>query len=271
MKKTIRGVSYHIETYGIGEGIPLVLLHGFTGSTENWHPLLEMFSLSHNKVILIDLIGHGLTESPSEFERYSMDESVKDLQAIFDELHLNKVILAGYSMGGRLALSYASKHPERIDKLVLESASPGLKSEAERMSRKENDRKLSQFIKEHGMESFIDFWENISLFASQKALPGDVQKKLRGQRLKNEEAGLANSLLGMGTGSQNSLWGSLDSLKIPILLVSGDMDEKFCGIAEEMKELLPYSTFIKIIGAGHAVHVEQPQIFGRIVNEFINT
>ncbi|MFY0762619.1 2-succinyl-6-hydroxy-2,4-cyclohexadiene-1-carboxylate synthase [Metabacillus dongyingensis] len=267
MMLTIRGVSYHIETNG--EGIPLVLLHGFTGSAENWHPFLDMFS--HYKVILIDLIGHGLTDSPSEFERYNMDESVKDLHVIFEELQLNKAILAGYSMGGRLALSYASKHPERIDKLVLESASPGLKSEDERMSRRENDRKLSQFIKEQGMESFIDFWENISLFASQKALPGNVQKNLRCQRLKNDEAGLANSLLGMGTGSQKSLWDSLDSLEIPVLLLSGELDEKFCGIAKEMKDLLPLSTFIKIIGAGHAVHVEQPQIFGRIVNEFINT
>ncbi|OHR73358.1 2-succinyl-6-hydroxy-2,4-cyclohexadiene-1-carboxylate synthase [Bacillus sp. HMSC76G11] len=267
MMLTIRGVSYHVETYG--EGTPLVLLHGFTGSAENWHPFLAMFS--QYKVILIDLIGHGQTNSPSEFERCSMEESVKDLHAIFAELHLKNFILAGYSMGGRLALTYAVLHPEQITKLILESASPGLKTEAERMNRRENDRKLSQFIKEQGMESFIDFWENISLFASQKALPEAVQKKQRDQRLKNDETGLANSLLGMGTGSQKSLWDSLDTLKIPVLLLCGERDEKFCLIAKEMKDLLPLSTFIKINGAGHAVHVEQPQIFGRIVNEFINS
>ncbi|MDR0137898.1 2-succinyl-6-hydroxy-2,4-cyclohexadiene-1-carboxylate synthase [Metabacillus idriensis] len=267
MMLTIRGVSYHVETYG--EGTPLVLLHGFTGSAENWHPFLGMFS--QYKVILIDLIGHGQTNSPSEFERYSMEESVKDLHAIFAELHLNTFILAGYSMGGRLALTYAVQHPEQIDKLILESASPGLKSEDERMNRRENDRNLSQFIREQGMNHFINFWENIPLFASQKALPEAVQNNQRIQRLKNDETGLANSLLGMGTGSQKSLWDSLDTLKIPVLLLSGERDEKFCGIAKEMKNLLPLSTFIKIIGAGHAVHVEQPQIFGRIVNEFINS
>lgn len=284
MGKVIRGVSYHIEIYGegvdLGERKPLVLLHGFTGSAESWHPFLETFS--GHKVILIDLIGHGKTagpgktagsgksESPESFERYSMEEAVQDLNAIFEELALDKVKLAGYSMGGRLALSYAIKHPDKIEKLILESASPGLRTEAERQSRKENDQKLADSILEQGIVSFTDFWENISLFASQKALPADRQAKLRNQRLKNNEAGLANSLLGMGTGSQPSWWDKLHTLKMPVLIVCGELDKKFCEIAKEMNELLPNPTLLKINSAGHAVHVEQPRIFGKIVSEFIN-
>lgn len=266
MMVKIRGVSYSVETYG--EGRPLVLLHGFTGSAETWHPLLNMFQSC--QVILIDLIGHGRTDSPADYRRYSMEETVLDLHALFKELELDKPVLAGYSMGGRAALSYAVRYPETVSKLILESCTPGLLSSEERKKRQQSDKELAEMISEKGIPHFVQHWEEIPLFASQKELPEAIQNRERSKRLKNNAAGLSNSLLGMGTGSQTPVWTGLSSLHIPVLLICGERDEKFCRLAEEMKGLLPLSTYIKMKDAGHAVHVEQPQIFGKIVNEFVN-
>lgn len=165
MMVKIRGISYSVETYG--EGRPLVLLHGFTGSAESWHSFLGIFHSC--KVILIDLIGHGRTDSPADYRRYSMEETVLDLHALFKELELDKPVLAGYSMGGRAALSYALRYPDTVSKLILESCTPGLLSSEERKKRRQSDKELAEMISEKGIPHFVQYWEEIPLFASQKS------------------------------------------------------------------------------------------------------
>ena len=98
---------------------------------------------------------------------------------------IDKADILGYSMGGRLALSFAVLYPEFVRKLILESTSPGLESETERKNRRSQDEKLGKFILEQGIEKFVDYWENIPLFATQKGLPQAVQSAIREQRLTN--------------------------------------------------------------------------------------
>lgn len=266
MKIDANGVFYHVEIVGSGE--PLVLLHGFTGSIDTWKMLQKQLAHSF-QLIMIDIIGHGNTESPHDFKRYSMKHSVKDMIAIFDQLKLDKVNLLGYSMGGRLALSIAILHPKRVKKLILESSSPGLKTEEERQNRRMSDDALATMIIDKGMEAFIHYWENIPLFASQKTLPQQVKEQIRLGRLKNSPLGLANSLRGMGTGSQPNWWNSLSLVDLPVLLICGKLDMKYCQIADEMNTLLPHSLVKKLEGCGHTIHVEQPKIFGNIVYDFL--
>lgn len=262
------GVHYHVETYGEGE--PVLLLHGFTGACDNWLPFLSVWCTSF-KLICIDIIGHGKTESPPESERYQMEKVVKDLFVILKELDVEKLNIVGYSMGGRLALSFAATYPEMVNALILESSSPGLKTESERETRILNDKNLASKILEDGITAFVDYWENIPLFVSQKRLPEEVRQAVREQRLNNNPVGLANSLLGMGTGQQPSLWEELQELNFPILLLCGEEDKKFCKIAEEMDKLLPNSKIMFAEKGGHAFHVEQPRFFGKIVLEYLLT
>jgi 2-succinyl-6-hydroxy-2,4-cyclohexadiene-1-carboxylate synthase len=119
---------------------------------------------------------------------------------------VKQAYLIGYSMGGRLALSVAMIHPERVSGLVLESSSPGLDSPEERKMRREQDSRLSRRILEEGIESFVDYWEGIPLFASQLSMDPSKRKKVREERLNNNPVGLRGSLIGMGTGSQPSWW-----------------------------------------------------------------
>ncbi|RBW71331.1 2-succinyl-6-hydroxy-2,4-cyclohexadiene-1-carboxylate synthase [Bacillus taeanensis] len=265
---TLNDVSYYVEIEG--EGPPLLLLHGFTGSLQTWAPFLPMLTKKH-KVITIDIIGHGLSQSPENAARYTMENVSADLLSLLNQLEIEKINIVGYSMGGRLALYFAHKYPERVNKLILESSSPGLETKEEQETRVKQDETLANFIKENGIKAFVEKWENIPLFNTQKALPDKVQDKLRKERLNNNIVGLANSLQGMGTGIQPSLWDKLSSLEIPILLVVGEKDEKFCVIAEKMKNLLQNAQIKKISQAGHAIHLESPQTFVTIIVDYLHT
>jgi len=266
MKISVNGLAYHVEVCGKGE--PLLLLHGFTGSSGTWLPFCEKWD-RHSMMICPDLPGHGNTEAPDDPERYSMENTIQDLCAILDKLGVERANVLGYSMGGRIALGFAAAHPGRVGKLVLESSSPGLETEEERISRRMKDSELANFIKEQGIEAFVDYWQNIPLFKSLQKMPEPTRKATRKQRLANHPVGLAHSLLGIGTGAQPSYWDSLHSLDVDVMLLVGDLDEKFRKIAEKMSQRLNSSSIKIINGAGHAIHVENPEKFGTIVSGFL--
>ncbi len=266
-KCMIRGLETHIEIWNDNSEHTLVALHGFTGSTATWHDLAQ--ALPNVRVIAIDLIGHGQTAIPEDIQRFSMEEQLQDLEELFCQLHLEKFTLLGYSMGGRIALSYAIAHPGHIQQLILESASPGLRTAEERKERCERDEVLAQKIMTNGLQSFVHAWENIPLFATQHRLPRSVRETIRAERLSQKEEGLAGSLRGIGTGVQPSNWESLAQVEIPVLLITGSLDEKFCKIALEMKALLNTVSHLTVNDAGHAIHVENPAEFATIVEEYL--
>ncbi|MEQ6377616.1 2-succinyl-6-hydroxy-2,4-cyclohexadiene-1-carboxylate synthase [Bacillaceae bacterium S4-13-56] len=247
-----------------GNGEPILLLHGFTGTHQTWSEIEEL--LENYQLIMVDLPGHGKTVSLSSF---NMESVCKDLKILLRELEIEKTHLLGYSMGGRTALSFAMIYPEVVKSLLLESASPGLASEKAREERKIQDSNLANILAKEGVQYFVDFWENIPLFSSQKNLPKERQNEIRIERLSQTEEGLMASLHGMGTGSQPSWWGDLHKLKIPTLIVVGSLDLKFCEIGKKMHLTLPNGHYHEISGVGHAIHVEKPRIFGTIVNVFM--
>lgn len=246
-----------------GRGDVLVLLHGFTGSSETWKVFVEKWQKDY-RIITVDLPGHGQTTGNAML---SMKEVCHHLQLLFNYLTIGKCSLLGYSMGGRTALSFAMWYPKYIEKIILESSSPGLRTEEERQERIAKDCQLAERIHKNGINHFVDFWENIPLFATQKKLSNDVQKQIRKERLQQSAEGLAASLISVGTGEQPSWWNALNSLTKPVSLIVGEADEKFVHINEQMNQKLPQVKFHLIPNAGHTVHVEQPEAFARIVRE----
>ncbi len=263
----MENVSYFIDIQG--EGFPLILLHGFTGDSSTWSSLVHQLKGNRN-LICIDIIGHGKTDSPETKDRYDILSVTHDIERIIDFFKWDKVDVLGYSMGGRLALSFAMRYPQKVRKLILESSSPGLKTEVERKNRQVLDEKLARLILEKGITKFVDYWENIPLFSSQKNLPNQVQQAIREQRLQNSALGLANSLRGMGTGVQPSWWENLNQFEVDTLLLTGSLDQKFCSIAEEMVTLMKKAQWVKVNGSGHAIHVEHSEKFGTIIDGFLS-
>lgn len=265
---SLHGAEYAVEMGG-RRGLPaLLLLHGFTGSSANWLPHIP--ALSEGQYVLApDVLGHGRSASPLDSARYQMSAVAADLIALLDELGIGQTDLLGYSMGGRLALYTAVHYPQRVRRLVLESSSPGLAHAAARAARRQQDEALADWIETHGMAAFVDRWEALPLWESQKALPPEQRAALRARRLQNNPAGLANSLRGMGTGAQPALWQRLPALKAPALLLAGELDAKFVRINQQMAQQISSARLAIVPGAGHTVHLERPLLFRQLVLEFL--
>jgi 2-succinyl-6-hydroxy-2,4-cyclohexadiene-1-carboxylate synthase len=270
VKLAVRDVVYNFEVAAMGAERPLLLLHGFTGSSQNWEPLLPYLT-PHREVVAVDLLGHGRTPAPPRANRYSVELIAADIIDLLDQLAIEQTDLLGYSMGGRLALYLAVQAPQRVRSLILESASPGLKSKDEQLARRQQDNALAERIEKEGLEAFVDYWESLPLWASQSGLPAETRETLRQQRLQNDPMGLAYSLRGLGTGAQASQWGRLHRLPMPVLLLAGELDEKFVAINQEMAALIPGAQLEIVPGAGHAIHLERPSHYAASVVRFLRT
>jgi 2-succinyl-6-hydroxy-2,4-cyclohexadiene-1-carboxylate synthase len=258
---------YRFFTDGWGE--PLVMLHGFTGTTATWSAQVKALQTDF-EIIRLDLLGHGGTVAPQVPGRYSIKSAARDLLKLLDNLRLDTVNLVGYSMGGRLALYMAYRYPERIKRLILESASPGLRTEAERAARAERDNALADRIIVDGITAFVDYWGKLPLWASQADnLDAAAKAVLRRERLAQRPVGLANSLRGMGTGIQPSLWDDLSAITVPALLLAGELDTKFVEINQQMADTLPNARLEVVPSVGHTIHLEAPDMFNQHLREFI--
>ncbi|MSP21837.1 MAG: 2-succinyl-6-hydroxy-2,4-cyclohexadiene-1-carboxylate synthase [Dehalococcoidia bacterium] len=266
MKVDVDGLMLNVERWGSGP--PVVLLHGFTGSAGGWADLAGALAPEF-EAIAIDIVGHGQSDAPEDVERYSMRRVVDDLAAVLKALGHERATWLGYSMGGRTALQVAVHWPDVVSALILEGGTPGLATSEERTARVAADEVLAQKILSEGVEAFVDFWQEVALFASQKRLPQQRRDRVRAGRLRNRAIGLANSLRGMGTGAQEDVRDRLDGERAPSFLITGGLDTKFTNIAREMAERLPNATIAVIDDAGHAAHVERPEEFSSLVLDFL--
>jgi 2-succinyl-6-hydroxy-2,4-cyclohexadiene-1-carboxylate synthase len=245
-----------------------VLLHGFTGSSASWGDVvIDGLSSAGLPPVLVDLPGHGRDAGRAEPSAFTLDATL----ARIGDLDGWPADLIGYSMGGRIALHFAASFPERVRRLVLESASPGLATDAERAARRSADEALAGSITARGIEAFVDTWESQPIFESRAGLPAEVVARQRELRLRNDPTSLAAALTGLGTGALPSLWDRLPEIAVPTLLVVGARDGKFIDIAELMSSMLPDARVAVVPGAGHTVHLERPDAWLEVVATFLST
>jgi 2-succinyl-6-hydroxy-2,4-cyclohexadiene-1-carboxylate synthase len=226
----------------------LLLLHGFTHTGASWGPVVQELGGERYRALAPDLRGHGAASSarPVALEAV-LNDLIEDKPAAF--------AVAGYSMGGRIALHLALAHPERVSRLVLVGASPGLREEAERAARRAADEALAARWEGLRIEDLDEEWSATPVLADQPAV---VRARVREDRLRSTPAGLAAALRGLGTGALPSLWDRLGELRMPARFLAGERDAKFSAIAREMAGLAPDGTAGVVEGAGHAAHLEAP-------------
>ena len=248
---------------------PVILfLHGFTGSTASWNRLAS--SVSHvARPIAIDQLGHGQSDAPADPIRYGAGACADDVIALLDVLEIDRAILLGYSMGGRLAMHVADRHPDRLSALVLESASPGISTPEERAARLASDEKLAQIAEREGIAAFVNRWEKVPLFDSLARLPQEMRVALRAQRLSNRPRGLAGSLRGFGAAVPAPLFDRLPLVTIPTQIIVGELDTKYTEVGNDMVTRLPNAKMAVVPDAGHTVHLERPDQFAAILRRFI--
>jgi 2-succinyl-6-hydroxy-2,4-cyclohexadiene-1-carboxylate synthase len=245
------------------------LLHGFTGSGRSFERVAALLGDS-SRVLAPDLPGHGRSRFGDDPRAHTMEAVAAALDQALAALAVERLALAGYSMGGRLALYYALTRPRAVMRLVLESASAGIAADAERDARMRADDELARHVLEAGIESFVERWEKTPVLATLGRLPADERARIRELRLACAPAGLAASLRGMGTGVQPYLGRRLGELRIPTLIMAGAEDAKFCVIARTLAASIDGSTLEIVPGVGHTPHLEAPARWAEIVGKFVN-
>ena len=215
--------------------------------------------------LLVDLPGHGRTQVRQDLN-YQMSLVAEALIKLLNELAIADCLLAGYSMGGRLALYLTVHFPQYFRGVILESASPGLKTQQERDRRIARDLELARRLETEEFPQFVRQWYANPLFKSFTLHPNYQQAIAK--RLDNDPLKLAKSLRYMGLGMQPSLWNFLSEIRVPILSIVGEQDPKFVAINREIVELCPLADLIVVEEAGHNVHFEQPEQFARLIVHF---
>jgi 2-succinyl-6-hydroxy-2,4-cyclohexadiene-1-carboxylate synthase len=226
----------------------VVLLHGFTQTRQSWRRTVAALG-GRYRALAPDLPGHGMAAARRPV---SFAACTAYVRALAD----GPFVLAGYSMGGRVALHVALSLPGVVERLVLVGASPGFADPAERAARREADEALAARIEEIGIDAFATEWGAQALFAGQDAR---VAAAAHADRLHNTPAGLAAALRGLGTGAMTPLWDRLAELAIPVCLVAGERDQKFRAIADQMARAIPDCRVEVVAGAGHAAQLERPE------------
>jgi 2-succinyl-6-hydroxy-2,4-cyclohexadiene-1-carboxylate synthase len=227
----------------------VLLLHGFTNTGASWDPVIAALGERY-RALAPDIRGHG---SASQARPVTLEAVIGDLTSLAPA---RGVTLAGYSQGGRIALHAALALPERVERLVLIGASPGIADPAERSARRAADETLAEEIERASIEDFATRWAATPVLADQ---PPEVRAAAHADRLRSTPAGIAAALRGLGTGALPSVWDRLAELSMPVVLMAGERDEKFREIGADMAGAIERAEVVVVPGVGHAVHLEAPR------------
>ncbi len=254
-----------------GKGNPLVLLHGFTGDGTTMQAIGED-ARRGRPAVMIDLIGHGDSEAPSTIEPYRMPSVVDQVLSIVGSQPYGTVHLAGYSMGGRVALSMAARAPWYFASVTSISSTAGIEDPVDRQARYDADQARADHLESIGLDAFIDEWLALPMFKPLGAALTEPQREATvAQRLRNRTIGLANSLRATGTGSMPPVWDSLASLRSPLLAVAGALDGAYVDHASHLAEVCPFGTQATVADAGHALPLEDPSAVATLLGQFLES
>jgi len=263
MKLRCDNVAIEVEV--MGDGDPVLIIHGFTGCASAMTPLTELL---HGRRIIPDLVGHGRSESPASLSPYLIESMSSQLSSLLGQLDASPASIVGYSMGGRIALTFALSHPEMVKSLALIGTSPGISSQTDRALRLKHDYELGASISQRGIGDFVNTWVAQPMWDSlRQSLTSKQWQDSISQRISNHPLGLANSLRASGTGAMRPLHDVLKHLRPPTLLLVGEKDHKFLAIAEQFVSRIPDASIRVIKNSGHAAHLEQPNSTAEAIME----
>jgi 2-succinyl-6-hydroxy-2,4-cyclohexadiene-1-carboxylate synthase len=227
----------------------IVLLHGFSGTRRAWDGVVARLDPERYLPLALDLPGHGeLSAQPWPISFADCVRSVLDAAP-------ERFMLCGYSLGGRVALHVALAAPERVSRLVLIAANPGIEDAAQRAARLASDERLAQRLETEPFEQWIESWRTQPLFAAD---PPHVGELARADQRRNEPLALAAVMRGLSVGAMAPLWGRLGELRMPVAYVVGERDEKFRAIGERVMRECP-GCDLSVVAGGHGLPLENPE------------
>lgn len=242
-----------------------VLIHGFSGSPKSWRSVRARLDVPS---CALAVRGHGgaCPAAPAVRLGGSFEAEVDRLASMVGRAARAPRVLAGYSLGGRLALGLLVRHPGLFAGAALIGANPGIGDERERAERREADETWACLIEERGLAAFDREWSGLALFASQSRLEPEALDEQRRIRLGHGRAGLASAMRALGLGAMPDYRPFLSSISCPVELIVGSLDSKFVGLARQMAGLLPAARVRIVDGVGHNVPLEAPERLAGLLN-----
>jgi pimeloyl-ACP methyl ester carboxylesterase len=244
-----------------GEGRLLVILHGFLGSADNWRAMRKRFAATY-KVFSLDLRNHGSSPHSSSMNYRVMTDDVREF--LFEQ-GFSRVFLLGHSMGGKVAMQFASESPEMIAKLVVVDISPKAYPPSHQPI-----LQAMQDLQLHGLKTYGEAEAALSTNISDASLRKFVLKNLM-----RDTNGEFRWRIGL-----DSLAANYDEL-IKAPAIPNRFDKPTCFIRgglsrfiedqdfAEIREYFPLAEFHTVPNAGHWVHIDAPEEFHRIVDEYL--
>lgn len=273
----------------LSSGPPFVLLHGFAQTPASWDEVAGALQAAGHRTFVPDLYGWlGERATPpgacpkadrpfedalplasaSEAEASSLAAACDRLAQVVRQVAAveGAPVLAGYSMGGRLAAETLVRHPDLpLAGVVLESAGLGPADEDTRATMAQRNEAWAARLRVEGVESFMGWWETLPLFASQQALPASARAAVRAQRTAHSAEALARSFEAWGAQHQASEEETVAVLRaagargVLVRYLAGSLDAKYVAVAEHVRTAGVSARVIP--DAGHNIHLERPQVF----------
>lgn len=238
-----------------GQGIPLVLVHGYPLDHTIWEDVAGLLQ-NDARVIRPDLRGYGRSAVTDGV--YSMRLLADDLLRLFDHLGLEKVILAGHSMGGYVTLAFAKAYPQRLAGLAMVSS----QAAADLPERSEARLKQAGEVEKRGTIAVVE--SGLSRYSPN----ADILEKTRVIMMRADPRAVAGSLRGMA--DRPDMTGFLPEVKVPAVVVAGEADELIAAEkSEEMAHLFPHSRLVIVKGGGHMAMMEFPDVVARALRDLV--
>jgi pimeloyl-ACP methyl ester carboxylesterase len=264
---TSDGTKLFYET--VGRGTPIVFAHEFGGNHWSWEPQLNFFARRH-QCLTFAARGYSPSDIPTEVERYSQDRAADDIVEVMDAAGFERAHIVGLSMGAFACLHAALRHPDRVLSAVVAGIGYGSEKKHEAYFRV-NAQQVAASLQERGAERFA---ESYAVSASRVQFQ---EKDPRGWALfaerlaRHSSLGAANTMRGvqMRRPSLYDLEKELSVLGAPLLVMCGDEDDHSLLPGLFLKRVVPRSGLSVLPKSGHTLNLEEPEMFNRLVGEFI--
>jgi 3-oxoadipate enol-lactonase len=258
---SIKGLDIHYKERG--QGFPVVLIHGYTGNLRNW--ALQVRALAQTyRTISPDLRGHGLSVKPTRREDYSLELFAADVYGLLDALAVRECYLVGHSMGGMVAQEFMLRHPEMVRALVLVDTAADV---PQAMPWQERAR-LLELARTDGMEAVFEEMAHSPPLGSQ--LVEDNPELIDVWREQFLMTSLEGYLYcGQAIGNRRPLLEELSQIRVPTLIICGELDEPFLEPSQRMHQRIAGSELVIIAGAGHTPTLEKPSEFNEALLSFL--
>ena len=263
-KAQVNGIQLYYES--TGEGFPLVLAHEFAGDFRSWEPQVRYFS-RHYRVITYNARGYPPSDVPADEDAYSQEMAVEDLRGLLEHLGIELAHIGGLSMGGTLALNFGLTYPHMARSLIIAAAGSGSTNVE---GWRESVMEQSRGMEERGMASMLDYSRGQARVQLQRKDPRGY-REFADQFLSH--SGLGSALTFRGVQGKRppvfALEEQMRALTIPTLIMLGDEDEPCIEPSIFMKRCISTSGLVMFPQAGHAINLEDPDLFNRSVQDFL--